>query len=130
MAHVAEADRVDGGDLDSGGDLGPGRCGCEASSSWYCWTSRLATLIILLSQKGQLQRPGGAVDQLHPQPFLQLQDNLADRGLRQPVRLRSLRKTALPGNVTEHDERFNLHVEMIAWDILISRGGIIIKNDK
>ena len=60
-----------------------------------------------------LQRPGGAVDELDAEPLLQLRDDLAGRRLAHPVGRRGPGKAPVPGDVTEHAQRFQLHRRMV-----------------
>ena len=69
----------------------------------------LAALVIHLALRREHQRTLGTIDQLHPQPHLELVDGLARRRLRDPVFRGPPRKTRPPHDVTENLQRLELH---------------------
>ena len=57
-----------------------------------------------------LERPAGPVHELDAEALLELVDDLAHRGLRDPVGVGRPRETLVPGHIAEHLERLELHL--------------------
>ena len=104
VAHVAEADGIDGGDLDGGAASGAGAADRRLQFQVLLDQS-LAALVVDLAQRRQLQRPLEAVDQLDAQPLFELADDQAGRRLGEVVVGRRLRDAAAAGHVAEDLQR-------------------------
>ena len=105
LAHVAEADRVDGRDLDGGAGRGAALRMVD-SSSRYCSTNCLQPFVVGLSEGRQLQRPLEPVDQLDPESLFELADDQTGRRLGEAVGRRRPRDGAAAGHVAEDLQRF------------------------
>jgi hypothetical protein len=121
LAHVAEADGIDGGYLDGGGE------GCLAARQRgfelvIASDEVLAAFVIELAGRSELEGANGAIDQANAKAPFELVDDVAGGGLGELIGGRRLGETAEAGDVTEHLEGFELHGEMVSWGILISRG--------
>jgi hypothetical protein len=108
LAHVPEPHRVDRRDPD-----GPGHPLSQVAHRGF---DRLvlvdelpASVVIRLSLAGKGERPTRAVHEKDAEAFFELVHDLADGGLRDPVRLGGRGEAPLPGDVAEHLDRLELH---------------------
>ena len=68
-----------------------------------------AAAVVARPFRGKHERPLGSVDQLDAEMRLQLIDDLARAGLRNPVFVGSARKATPPDDITKHFERLDVH---------------------
>ncbi len=121
LAHVTEAHGVNSRHLHGAGDFGL----CAADAGFQLGVllqNRLATVVVRLAERRQLQRAMRPVHQLSAQAFLQLRDDLANRRLRDIVGLPSQREITAAGHIAKHFERAEMHGPILPCCNLISMG--------
>lgn len=113
VAHVAQADGVDGRQLHLARHLGV-RGADDRLQLLILLEQGFRPLVVRLAQCGELQGARGPIYELHVHAPFELRHNLADRRLCDIVCLGSLGETSVTRDVTKDLQRPKLHAGMIS----------------